>query len=70
MLITNQMDVNTQKNTPIIQSTRSGEFVKEWDSFYEVGRSQFNATNVLQCCTGDTKSGVHKGFKWSFKKQS
>lgn len=53
---------------PIIQMTREGEFIKEWDCAYDVARELFGGTGhskISDCCYGARKT--HKNFTWKFK---
>ena len=43
-----------------------GNFIKEWKSTSEVGRSGFVQQHISACCLGKLKH--HKKYKWSFEK--
>lgn len=53
------------KSKPVMQYTKTGEFVREWPSATECGRNGFNMGHVAACCRGVEKS--HKGFIWRYK---
>ena len=51
---------------PVLQYTKSGEFVREWKSIMDVQRNlNYNQSNISKCCTGKCKSAY--GFIWRFK---
>lgn len=49
----------------VIQTTLSGEFVKEWQSTMDCHRNGFQFSAVCRCCAG--KKPQYKGFKWYYK---
>ena len=53
-----------KRSIPIIQLTKSGEFIKEWPSLNEAAR-QLGISNICQCCKGRLKSAG--GFVWRYK---
>ena len=50
---------------PVLQYTLDGEFIREWPSTRECGKSGFNQGSVSACCRGKRKT--HKGFLWEYK---
>lgn len=50
---------------PVIQFSKTGEFVREWPSIREAGRNNFNTGNIVSCCNGKLKH--HKGYIWKYK---
>lgn len=51
---------------PILQYTKSGEFVAEWRSAMDVQRNiGYLQNNISSCCNGKCKSS--NGFIWKFK---
>ena len=55
-----------KKSKPVIQYTKSGEFVKEWKSATDVQRNLGYAyQHISHCCTGKCKSAYN--FIWKFK---
>ena len=51
---------------PVLQFTKSGEFVKEWKSAMDVERNLgYFHNNISYCCTGRYKSAY--GFIWKYK---
>lgn len=56
---------NGKLSKPVLQFSKSGEFIREWPSTRECGRNGFNQGEVSKCCIGEVKS--HKGFIWKYK---
>ena len=55
-----------KKSKPVLQYTKSGEFVKEWKSASDVQINlNYNQSNISKCCTGKCKSAYN--FIWKFK---
>jgi hypothetical protein len=55
---------------PIIQMTRQGEIIREWDCAYDAARQLFQnkgSSKISDCCRGTRKT--HKNFTWKFKNQ-
>ena len=51
---------------PVLQYTKSGEFVKEWKSAMDVERNLgYFHNNISYCCTGRYKSSYN--FIWKYK---
>ena len=53
---------------PIIQMTREGEFIREWDCSTTASAELFGGTGhskIGDCCRGTRKT--HKNFTWKFK---
>lgn len=52
---------------PIIQMTRQGEFIREWDSTIDAARElDFKSpSKIIECCKGKRKT--HKNFTWKYK---
>ena len=51
---------------PVLQYTKSGEFVKEWESAIDVQRNlNYSNSNISECCTGIRNSAYN--FIWKFK---
>ena len=48
----------------VLQFSKTGEFIREWESTMECGRNGFCQSHVAACCRGERKS--HKGFLWMF----
>lgn len=48
----------------ILQFSKSGEFIREWESTAECGRNGFDSSAVWRCCQGERKSAY--GFKWCY----
>lgn len=57
---------DAQQKKPIYQFTKSGEFIKEWESAYQVQRALgYNQSLICQCCKNKLKFGY--GFIWKYK---
>jgi group I intron endonuclease len=50
---------------PVLQYTKEGEFVKEWESLTEASNSGYCHGKISLCC--NDKRNFHKGFIWKFK---
>ena len=48
----------------VLQFSKTGEFIREWESTRECGRNGFDQGAVARCCRGERKS--HKGFLWMY----
>ena len=58
--------ISEKKSKPVLQYTKSGEFVKEWESATDVQRNlNYSNSNISECCTGIRKSAYN--FIWRFK---
>ena len=58
--------ISEKKSKPVLQYTKSGEFVKEWKSMNDVQRNLgYSKGNISSCCTGRLKSAYN--FIWRFK---
>ena len=58
--------VKEKLSIPILQLTKSGEFIKEWQSACEAGRQlRISQSHICQCCKGRYKSAG--GFMWRYK---
>lgn len=63
---TRNLRVAEKQSKPVLQLTKSGEFVKEWSSAREVMRVLgYSNSNISACCLGKLKT--YKGFIWKFK---
>ena len=61
----NQM-VSIKLSQPILQYTKSGEFVREWKSTYDVERNLgYFHNSISYCCNGKLKSAY--GYVWKYK---
>ena len=57
---------NYKRSKPVIQYSKSGEFVREWKSIMDVERNLgFNRGNIFHCCTGRYHSAYN--FIWTYK---
>ena len=51
---------------PVLQYTKSGEFIGEWKSTRDVQRNlNYNQSNISKCCTGKCKKAYN--FIWKYK---
>ena len=58
-----------KQSIPILQFTKDGTFVKEWQSSHEAGRSLgISPSHICQCCKGRLKSAG--GFVWRYASPS
>lgn len=57
-----------KQSKPVLQLTKTGEFVREWSSTAEAGRNGFDQGGVSNCCRGKLKH--YKGFIWKYKEAS
>lgn len=51
----------------VIQITKSGEFVKEWNSITEAANSGFSLTAIVEVCKNKPHRKTHKGYVWKYK---
>ena len=49
----------------VLQFSKSGEFIREWESINECRRNGFNQGNICKCCNGKLKSSF--GYIWRYK---
>lgn len=59
---------NTKCSKPVLQYTKTGEFVREWASTMECGRNGFNQGAVCRCCLGEKPQ--YKGYIWKYKERT
>ena len=48
----------------VLQFSKTGEFIREWESTRECGRNGFDQGAVWRCCLGKQKT--HKGFRFMY----
>lgn len=59
-------NTNGKTSKPVLQFSKSGEFIQEWPSASEVERVLgFNNGNISKCCLGKYKSAYN--FIWHYK---
>ena len=59
---------NERISRKILQYSKSGEFIREWQGAREVERVLYiNNSNIIQCCKGRYKSAG--GFVWRYKEK-
>lgn len=63
--VSKKMINNEKLSKPVFQFTKTGDFIREWESTMECGRNGFDQGHVAACCRGEQKS--HKGFIWKYK---
>ena len=61
--ITNRDNCRKSHNKPILQFTLGGEFVREWECAYDIGK-EVNGT-IVHCLKGRRKTAY--GYKWVYK---
>ena len=60
--------VADSRSKPILQYSKSGDFIREWKSAAEVERVLgINNSDIIQCCKGRRKSSG--GFIWKYKEK-
>ena len=63
---TRNQKVAKHRCKPVLQFTKEGELVKEWDSAKEAAlKAGFNKDCISQCCASKIKS--HRGYIFKFK---
>ena len=61
-----EKNTNGKRSKPVIQFTKSGEFIKEYKSLMDVQRNLgYSQGNISGCCNGKRKSA--NGFFWKYK---
>ena len=48
----------------VLQFSKTGEFIREWESTRECGRNGFDSSAVARCCRGERKT--HNGFRFMY----
>lgn len=56
---------NGKTSKKVLQFSKSGEFIREWESTRECERNGFDHSGVMKCCNGKLK--IHKGYIWRYK---
>ena len=52
----------------VIQKTKSGDFVKEWDSVADINRTLgYSINSIVCCCNKKPKYNTAYGFLWEYK---
>ena len=60
--------VADSRSKPILQYSKSGEFIREWQGASEVERVLgINNSHIIECCKGKLKSSG--GFVWRYKEK-
>jgi hypothetical protein len=55
-----------KRKKPVLQFTKEGQFLKEWDSIANASRElKINRGNIISCCKGNRKSAG--GYVWKYK---
>jgi hypothetical protein len=55
-----------ERQKPILQFTKDGEFIRDWDSIIQVSKElNINSSHICSCCKGRKKSAY--GFIWRYK---
>lgn len=59
--------VSKANSIPILQFSKTGEFIKKWESATQVERELgFNNGNIISCCKEKLKLAY--GYKWGYEK--
>ena len=57
--------ISKANSKKILQFTKSGEFIREWQSIREASRQlKINCSNICQCCNGKRKYAG--GYVWEY----
>jgi group I intron endonuclease len=51
----------------VIQFTKLGEFVKEWESITEASNFGFTMSAIIEVCKNKPHRKTHKGYVWKYK---
>ncbi len=61
---------NERVSRKLLQYSKDGEFIKEWQSAVEVKRVlSINNSNIIQCCRGNPNHTTAGGFVWRYKEK-
>ena len=61
-----EKNINGKRSKPVIQYTKTGEFIKEWKSTHDIERNLgYSQSHISSCCLGKRKS-VHN-YIWKYK---
>ena len=61
---------NERISRKILQYSKSGEFIREWQSAAEVERElNISHSNIAACCRGNPKHTTAGGFVWRYKEK-
>ena len=64
---TSKKRIGEKLSKKVLQYTKEGEFVKEWDSTIEIQRQLgFKQSNISACCRGAKHYKSAYGFVWSY----
>ena len=55
------------KKKAILQFTKSGEFIKEWESLTDLSKNGYSMTAVIEVCKGKPHRKTHKKYVWKYK---
>lgn len=59
---------NGKQSKPVLQFTKTGDFIREWPSTSEINRQLgYNVGNISHCCLGNTRLKTYKGYIWKYK---
>lgn len=61
-------NVKRGRTKRILQYTKDGEFIKEWESASEIVKELgYNKCNIQKCCRGEYGCKTLKGYIWKYK---
>lgn len=61
---------NKRLSRKLLQYSKDGEFIKEWQGASEVERLLgINNSNIIQCCRGNPNHTTAGGFIWKYKEE-
>lgn len=64
-LKTGHLHKDNPRSRSVVQLSKEGDYIKDYEIINDVKESGFNPGNVSQCCRGEKKT--HKGFRWMYK---
>ena len=61
---------NKRLSRKLLQYSKDGEFIREWQGSREVERElDINHSDIIQCCRGNPKYKSAGGFVWRYKEK-
>ena len=63
---TRNIRANHSRKKPILQFSKNGDFIREWDSVTDLkGATGMDISHVSSCCRGKRKTA--NGYRWQYK---
>ena len=63
--VSERLTNRTDLSKPVLQFTKTGVLVNEYQSTQEASRNGFTGSLVVRCCNGERHT--HRGFMWKYK---